>query len=381
MFISLPTVKIDGKEYPIEMAMAEASGLQSQLQQLFETTYGIDSFQYALATFLSEWFNGQDTLKVHTSGSTGKPKELWVEKQRMVNSAQATVNFLGLKQGDNALLCMPLPYIAGKMVVVRSLIAGLNLQLVSPCGHPFSSLAEVPDFAAVTPMQVYNTLEVTEERERLMQVKHLIIGGGAVNQDMARLLKTFPHAVWSTYGMTETLSHIALRRLSGADASDWYTPFEGVEVAASPEGTLVINAPKVCPIQLETNDLICFNEHGQFRILGRKDNTINTGGIKVQLEEVESTLQNDLDMPFQITSAPDPKFGEHIVLLVETESSSAATHIQEAIQKLPPYWRPKTVVTVEHLPLTGTGKPDRATAKELAQAEEKKLNDHSLLQK
>lgn len=379
MFYAQPTIYIDGQEYAVEMARSTQPEFPSELQTIFATMYGSDSFQVSLANFLKEWLNEDETLKVHTSGSTGKPKELWVEKQRMVNSAEATVSFLGLKKGDSALLCMPLPYIAGKMVVVRSVITGMNLQLVTPCGHPLAAIDRIPDFAAMTPMQVFNTLSVPAELERLQQIRHLIIGGGAVNSDMAAILKTFPHAVWSTYGMTETLSHIALRRLSGENASEWYTPFEGVEVSLSTENTLIIHAPKVCPEILHTNDIVSFNEQGQFRILGRKDNTINTGGIKVQIEEVESKLQQTLSVPFVITSAPDPKFGEHIVLLVECPEQNMSTAsesslnqvVQEAITHLPTYWQPKTVLYVSKLPLTGTGKPDRATAKQLASENER----------
>ena len=373
MHFSLPIIHIDGTGYSIQQAKRPNSETPSQLQTLFTNQYGAKSFQASLADFLTEWFDDNTTLKVHTSGSTGKPKELWVEKQRMVNSARATVSFLGLQKGDSALLCMPLPYIAGKMVVVRALVTGLNLQLVTPCGHPLQTLETAPDFVAMTPMQVFNTLNNPKEAERLRQVKHLIIGGGAVNPEMAAVLKEFPHAVWSTYGMTETLSHIALRRLSGPTASDWYTAFEGVNVSLSTDQTLVIDAPKVCSEILHTNDIVAFNEHGQFRIVGRKDNTINTGGIKVQIEEVETALHQELTMPFMITSAPDPKFGEHIVLLIERDvlpqaDSKEQRNLQEAIQHLPAYWRPKVILPIAHLPLTGTGKPDRATAKILAAA-------------
>ena len=137
----------------------------------------------------------------------------------MEASARMTCRFLNLKEGDTALLCMPLQYISGKMVVVRSLVCGLRLVEVEPCGHPLRGLKEAPVFAAMVPMQVYNSMAVEEECALLRQIKHLIIGGGAVNAEMAAVLKTFPNAVWSTYGMTETLSHIALRRLSGPDAS------------------------------------------------------------------------------------------------------------------------------------------------------------------
>ena len=161
-----------------------------------------------LEDFLSEWNNDSDRVLVHTSGSTGKPKPMMVEKKRMLNSARITCDFLGLKPGDSALLCMSLDYIAGKMVVVRSIERHLHLISVSPSGHPLKDVNEEITFAAMVPMQVYNTLQVPEERERLCHIRHLIIGGGAIDAALEKELKSFPGniAIWSTYGMTETLS-------------------------------------------------------------------------------------------------------------------------------------------------------------------------------
>ena len=249
------------------------------------------SFRQELFSFLSEWFDPADTLPVHTSGSTGKPKELYVEKERMMESACLTCSFLGLQKEDSALLCMPLQYIAGKMVVIRALVAGLDLLPVTPSGHPLKDLTKAPVFAAMIPMQVYNSLQVPEEKAILQQIRHLIIGGGPIDSQLNAALKDFPHAVWSTYGMTETLSHIALRRLNGPEASDWYTPFESIQIRLSKENTLVIYAPEICEKELVTNDIAEINGQNQFRILGRKDNTINTGGVKVQIEQVEAALK------------------------------------------------------------------------------------------
>lgn len=328
------------------------------------------SFRQELFSFLSEWFDPKSTLLVHTSGSTGKPKELWVKKENMMESACLTCSFLELQKEDTALLCMPLKYIAGKMVVVRALVAGLNLLPVTPSGHPLKGMTKAPVFAAMIPMQVYNSLQVPEERAILQQIKHLIIGGGAIDSKPAEELKTFPNAVWSTYGMTETLSHIALRRLNGAEASEWYTPFESVSIRLSQKDTLIINAPKVCDKVLHTNDIAELNNKGQFRILGRKDNTINSGGVKIQIEQVEEALKDHFHVPFMITSAPDVKFGEIVVLLIENNPQSGESY--ERIQKickdvLPAYWCPKRIIPIESLPLTETGKPNRATAKLLAQ--------------
>ena len=323
-------------------------------------------FLQELEAFLQEWQNDEPTVWVHTSGSTGTPKPMQVEKERMRASARLTCSFLGLKEGDSALLCMPLQYIAGKMVVVRSHVAGLRLLPVAPCGHPLKDLTEIPTFAAMIPMQVFNTLQVPEERAKLMEIKHLIIGGGAIDDALGRELKDFPNHVWSTYGMTETLSHIALRRLNGAEASDWYTPFENVRIRLSEENTLIIHAPSVCAEERTTNDIAEINDEGKFRILGRKDNTINSGGVKIQIEQVEAALKEHLDIPFQITARKDAKFGEIVVLLYNKVKEEADIR-RICEEKLPAYWVPKMYLPVEELPLTGTGKPDRATARKWAE--------------
>lgn len=363
--ISRQSITIDGVRYTCTDA-TPSDGMPSRLQNHFRQEYGADSFHVQIADFLAEWFDGSDTLQVHTSGSTGTPKQLRVEKQRMMNSAMLTLSFLHLREEDTAMLCMPLQYIAGKMVVVRALVGGLNLIPVAPCGHPMQSLSQTPVFSAMIPMQVFNSLQVPEEAEKLSRIRHLIIGGGAVDEELGKQLHSFSHAVWSTYGMTETLSHIALRRINGLKASEWYTPFSNVSLTLSADQTLIIDAPLVSPIRLVTNDIVEFNPQGQFRILGRKDNTINTGGVKVQIEQVEARLKPLLPFAFQITAAPDSKFGEHIVLLVQSENPVTEENLHEAFRQLPPYWRPKQIICLPQLPLTGSGKPDRATARKIA---------------
>ena len=317
----------------------------------------------SLEEFLSEWNNDSPFVHVQTSGSTGVPKPMLAEKRRMLASARITNDFLGLREGDAALLCMSLDYIAGKMMVVRSIERGLKLITVEPSGHPLnhSQLATDDcqiDFAAMVPLQVYNTLQVPEERKRLLQIRHLIIGGGAIDEALGAELKNFPNAVWSTYGMTETLSHIALRRLSGPEASDWYIPFPSVKVSLSEDGCLVIDAPEVCPERLVTNDIAEISPQG-FRILGRKDNVICSGGIKIQIEEVESRLRPFLRVPYLISKRPDPKFGEVSVLLTEG-SIDEARQICERI--LPKYYLPRHYLHVDRIPLTETGKPARQQA-------------------
>ena len=352
-----------------------------------------------LEDFFSEWNNDSDRVLVHTSGSTGKPKPMMVEKKRMLNSARITCDFLGLKPGDSALLCMSLDYIAGKMVVVRSIERHLHLISVSPSGHPLKDInlkdANGKDvngeitFAAMVPMQVYNTLQVPEERERLTHIRHLIIGGGAIDASLEKELQALPGniAIWSTYGMTETLSHIALRRINGAEASEWYQPFDSVKISQTDEGCLVIDAPLVCAETLVTNDIVeiepyIYNkvekhdkeekhdkvEKLRFRIKGRKDNVICSGGIKIQIEEVEALLKPHLEKPFMIAKKKDEKFGEIAVLLTEDEDIKK---VEATIRRLlsdekssdhknHKYWIPREFRYVDHLPLTETGKPKRS---------------------
>ncbi|MCI6208460.1 MAG: AMP-binding protein [Prevotella sp.] len=320
-----------------------------------------------LDEFVSDWQSDSPTLLVHTSGSTGKPKPMLVEKRRMEASARITCGFLGLRAGDTALLCMPLDFIAGKMVVVRSLVWGLQLVAVEPSGHPLKGLTESPTFAAMVPMQVYNSLKVEEERRLLRDIKHLIIGGGAVNSDMAEALRGFPNAVWSTYGMTETLSHIALRRLSGAEASEWYEPFDGVGVTTNADGCLVIDAPAVCAQPLVTNDIAEIAPDGRrFRIRGRRDNVVCSGGLKLQIEEMEARLQPHLNVPYMISKRPDDKFGEAVVLLAVTDDMESVCEVSR--KHMPRYEQPRYFLAVSELPMTPTGKPARAEAMKLCAA-------------
>ncbi len=331
-----------------------------------------------LEDFLSEWNNDSDRVLVHTSGSTGKPKPMMVEKKRMLNSARITCDFLGLKPGDSALLCMSLDYIAGKMVVVRSIERHLHLISVSPSGHPLKDVNEEITFAAMVPMQVYNTLQVPEERERLSRIRHLIIGGGAIDAALEQELQSLPGdiAIWSTYGMTETLSHIALRRINGDEASEWYQPFDSVRISQTEEGCLVIDAPQVCAETLVTNDIVeiepyIYNkvEKLRFRIKGRKDNVICSGGIKIQIEEVEALLKPHLEKTFMLAKKKDEKFGEIAVLLSEDEDIKKVEATVRRLltdesekssdHKKYKYWIPKEFRYVEHLPLTETGKPKR----------------------
>ena len=314
-----------------------------------------------LSDFYKVWNDGCGTMVVHTSGSTGPPKPLLVEKRRMVASATMTCDFLHLKAGDTALLCMPLDYIAGKMMVVRALVRELRLVAVEPAGHPMADAVVKDldvDFAAMVPLQVYNTLMVPEEKEMLMKVRHLLIGGGPLDGKLEEELRSFPNHVWATYGMTETLSHVAMRKVNGEDASAWFMPMPGVELSVNDENCLVVNAPSLCEETLVTRDIAEMHPDGKrFKVVGRVDNVACCGGLKIQLEKVEEMLRPHFTKPFFIAKEKNEKFGEILVLVVEGKQNKEMEGIVDNL--LPHYWKPKKTVFVKQLPMTETGKPKR----------------------
>ena len=319
-----------------------------------------------LEEFLAQWKDASPCMEVQTSGSTGVPKRIYIEKVRMRASARMTCDFLDIKQGDTALLCMPLDFIAGKMMVVRALERNMQLLSVEPSSHPLSSAnmaaIENPpsiDFAAMVPLQVWNTLQIPEEREALCRIRHLIIGGGAISQALEQELRTLPINVWSSYGMTETLSHIALRRIT----EDYYTPLPGITLSQDQDGCLIIDAPHLCPETLFTNDIAHFTDDNRFQIIGRRDNTICSGGIKIQIEEVEAWLHSIGHDDVMVTYRDDKALGQALVYLTTTEIDMDTLR-QNAVKNR--YWLPRHIIKVTSLPLTPTGKPDRGKARDMA---------------
>jgi len=331
-------------------------------------------FRLDLFRFLTDWFNDSEEMTVQTSGSTGEPKLIRVRKSQLMNSACATCYQLRLAPGDRVLLCMSLQFIAGKMMVVRSLVAGLDLHLVPPSGFPLKDTDVHFRFAAMVPMQIYNSLQVSLERERLKRIGVLLVGGSAVDPKLETTLKAFPNPVYASYGMAETLSHIALRRINGPEASDYFTLLPTIRVFLSEEQCLIVDAPLVCDHRLYTNDHAEMLGDGSFRILGRIDNVINTGGIKVQTETLEAFLSDFIDLPFAISSLPDEKFGEIIVLAIEGLLDDALLTQTLHAENLPAHQFPKQIISMDVLPRTESGKINRVALRNLLLSNNLNLN-------
>jgi len=341
-----PSITIEGETFFVEdipLELKKATG-----------------FRLELFRFLEDWFSPSKVMTIHTSGSTGKPKPMLIDKKYMRHSALLTCSYFGLQKHDKILLCMPLTFIAGKMMVVRAVMAGLDIYPVAPTGHPLSDTDQSFRFASMVPLQIFNSLQNPVEAKRLRKVSILLIGGGVISPTLEEALKDFPNEVYASYGMAETVSHIALRRVNGLDASLNFSPLPSVGLSLAGDDSLIIDAPLVCSMRLYTQDRAELFPDGTFRIVGRKDNVILTGGMKVQAETLEATLSSILRVPFAITSLPDPKFGEIIVLVVEQS-------IDEALlsANLPAYQVPKKVVLLDTIPLTESGKVNRAKLREL----------------
>ena len=328
--------------------------------------------------FLIEWFSDSPTVNLHTSGSTGVPKLIVAEKSRMIASAKMTLDYLGLKPGDTALLCLSVNYIAGKMMIVRAIVGGLNLLIGDLSSNPLQNEERHIDFAAMVPLQVYNSFR--DKNGRFSRIGKVIIGGGAIDRNEENFYSTLPNEIYATYGMTETLSHIAMRRINGDKRSPYFTPMDGVDVKVKVEngeniGTLVIKAPRLCAETLYTNDNVEMRSDGTFRILGRKDNVVCSGGIKLQIEEIEAKLANIIHVDFAISSKPDEKLGEKLVLVIEDSKERHVATSSSALLSsylgfdltacLEKYEIPKEVFYILHLPRTESGKIARAKLKQM----------------
>jgi O-succinylbenzoic acid--CoA ligase len=303
-----------------------------------------DDFEKPVGDFLLDWFDSKSYIEMQTSGSTGTPKIVKVAKQAMVNSALATADFFDLKPSDNALLCLPVKYVAGKMMLIRAMVLGMNLEFVAPSSHPMKNTENDYDFVAMVPMQAQNSLKELEK------VKKLIIGGAKINKTLENdLIKLKSTQVFETYGMTETITHIAAKRI-GAEA---FTVLPNVTISYDDRKCLVIDAPKINDIVIITNDLVVILNENQFVFLGRIDNIINSGGIKIMPEQVEQKLDGKIDRRFFIASKEDTKLGEKVVLVVEGEPFEINTTIFEVLDK---YERPKEIVFVKKFNETANGK-------------------------
>ncbi len=315
-----------------------------------------DEWERLVFEFVKQWVDGSEYFEFKTSGSTGTPNVLTFSRVALVASANSTLTFFQLKPRMVALLCLPMMYVAAKMMVVRALVGGLNLLAVKP-----SSLVEIPndikiDFAAMVPLQVATLLN--QKSSGFENISTLIIGGASVDDDLHTKLQKVSTTCWETYGMTETLTHVAVRDIKNQSLNNAFKALPSIKFDADERGCLIIHAPNIQTKPLVTNDMVNLLNDCEFEWLGRADWVINSGGIKVSPEQVEKNLANHISVPFAITSLPDVKLGECVVLVLEGGNKLNSSELVKKTNLLS-YHVPRKQISIEQLPLLENGKLDR----------------------
>ena len=319
----------------------------------------------SVAVFLNDWFNDKDFLIVQTSGSTGKPKPIELQKEFMKNSAFATGEFFNLPEKTTALLCLSTDYIAGKMMLVRALTLGWELDIVVPDANPLKhekSLKKHYNFSAMVPLQLQNSLS------NLHKIEKLIVGGGVVSNDLIRRVQGVSTTIFATYGMTETITHIAVKKLNNfqekefISASD-YTILSNVKISVDTRGCLVIEAPKISKEKIITNDVVKLISRTSFQWLGRSDNVINSGGIKLHPEKIEEKLSEIITARFFVIGVADAILGEKLILIIENNISSEEEKnlkiVVKNLKTLAKFEVPKEIYFVDNFIETATKKIQR----------------------
>jgi O-succinylbenzoic acid--CoA ligase len=306
-----------------------------------------------LGGFILNWFDDAETIEVNTSGSTGIPKKILLPKKAMISSAKMTIDYFKLNEKSNALLCLPIKFIAGKMMVVRAFTAHWNLIVREPSSNPLDGLTDKIHFAAFTPMQVESMIR--HHANSFSKIDVVIIGGAAISPTLEQQLSAFSNRIFATYGMTETITHIALRKVG--KGNDEFDALPHVKFEVDQENCLRIHAPHLTET-IQTNDVVDLISPTCFRFLGRRDNIINSGGIKISPELIEESLSHFLDLPFFLWKKVDERLGEKLVMYIE--DSHASTDIPELLDRIKASLKsieiPKEIILVKTFERTATDK-------------------------
>lgn len=337
------------------------NGLHFTYDDLKEVAYCLikegEPYEKATGNFLIDWLNTKDHLYVNTSGSTGQPKAIKLKKQAMVNSAIATGDFFGLEPGNTAIDCLPSHYIAGKMMLVRAMILGLEIDCVEPSAHPIYDYEKHYDFCAMIPLQLKHTINYTQN------IDTIIVGGSKVTKPLLEQIKGCSSKFYETYGMTETVTHVAVRQLeSKASKGDtFFKALPNVTFGQDERNCLIVNASKLVREALVTNDIVDLKSNKSFKLFGRYDNVINSGGVKLFPEQIEDKLQPVIDERFIVAGEEDAVLGEKLILIVENPRDTIET-IQNRIKLLKDLTKfevPKKIYTVNKFSETVNGKIKR----------------------
>lgn len=347
------------------------------------------SYEAEALHFCRAWIGGQSEFILPTSGSTGTPRLITLTRAQLRASAHLTGQTLGLQPGDAALVCLNIRYVAGVMMLVRGLELGLPMTIIEPIGNPLANFD--PDqahfvFAAFVPLQLQTILKQSVGKLPILnRMKAILIGGAATSPALEWALQVIEAPVFATYGMTETVSHVALRRLNGIERQDWFTALDGVDLGTDERGCLHITSAATNFVRVQTNDVVERIDTPtvggptvgpvRFRLLGRADNVINSGGVKVQPEQVEqiiSTVLNERGLAWRVlvTGRPDERLGQRVTAIYEVTDPDELSDFPESQrvageavhERMGQYAVPKdSFIYTDTFAETKTGKIDRRT--------------------
>lgn len=310
-----------------------------------------DDYLNSILNFLSFW-KIKEQFKIMSSGTTGAKKELSFSKKSLIRSAQITIDAFSLKEGDLVINALPLTFVAGKMMFVRAIVGKLRVLVVEPSANPIVKLENKISFSAFTPYQLQHIIE--ESAEKLSLFNKIIIGGSKISDKLDSLIQSTKAEIYETFGMSETLTHIALRPVNGKGKSDYFSVLPAFTISTNEDDCLLINAKHIGNTSIETNDIIRLEGKREFQWVGRKDNVINSGGVKLFPEEIEKKLSKVIDQPFMICKTMDDDLGEKVVLVIESKNDIKLTDIN--FSHLSKYEIPKELRLLNQLPRNKNGK-------------------------
>ncbi|MBN1952118.1 MAG: AMP-binding protein [Bacteroidales bacterium] len=335
------------------------------LQDFSETMISdgsVPEWQKKVFSFILDWVDDREYIEQLSSGTTGIPKQLQLSKQSMVESAEQTCKYFDITFGQTSLLCLPIEYIAGKMMVIRAFVGGMNLLIAEPSSMPDLTGFGQIDFCAMVPLQVYNSLNNVDT---LRKIRKLIIGGGEIRDELEVMLRDMPNEVYASYGMAETCSHVAIRRISGMAHERFYRAIPGVMFSTDDRNCLKISA-SFLEADVVTNDVVDLIDRTSFRWIGRYDNLINSGGVKIVPEEIEALVSKTTGLDCAVIGLPDQKLGEKVILVLEKggEDINHAELKTLLEEELPKHAQPKEIILLDELPRNHSFKVDRNKLKQ-----------------
>jgi o-succinylbenzoate---CoA ligase len=320
------------------------------------------NYQKQVEAIIEKWLREDTFFEIQTSGSTGNPKNIQLKRSLMEISAKMTAQAFDLQTGDTAFCCLNVAYIAGLMMVIRALVLDLELIVLEPTANPLATIEIDPNkkvFYAFVPLQIERIIE--ENPEKLQNAKAIIVGGTAVGAKLLQKIEMLEIPVYATYSMTETITHVAIRPLNGNNKSNLFTPLQNVVLALDDRNCLKIKAPVTENEWIVTNDIVRFQENG-FELLGRIDNVINSGGLKIQAEKIETLIEAFLpNQRFFVSGLPDEKLGQKVSVFIEGKTNeniveTLKLHLSVLLNK---FEIPKGYFFIDKFTETPTGKIDK----------------------